>query len=441
MDKAPSKEARRKKAPKSAPAREDSRAAVSRGNTPRAAAPRAAASRASAAHASSPRASAARASSPRASAARASSPRATAGTRAGGTKARASETASTRAHSPKRRVTIKGVAEAAGVSIATVSFVLNNRPGQVISGPVRERVLEAARRLHYAPSAAAAGLARKKTANVGIFFYRNDHLITNQMYSFVIQGAIKEASEREYNVLFSFIKDEYRGYADLPKVVREKNIEGALFIQHVSAPLHQELLHRGLAMVAVDSHPEVSGLSAVYVDNVRGAQMAAEHLLGLGHKNVAFLYASPEHPSIGVRRQAFAAEVESRGRKAKAQLIDAGELTFQAGYEAARKVLAAQPRLTGIACANDELAAGVLRAGRELGRRIPQDLSVVGFDDIIMARYLDPPLTTIGYDKEALGRVAMGHLLDQIEQTGEPKPTPAVGCELVLRASSGPPPS
>ncbi len=346
-----------------------------------------------------------------------------------------------RAPAPKRRVTIKGVAEAAGVSIATVSFVLNNRPGQVISGPVRERVLEAARRLHYAPSAAAAGLARKRTANVAIFFYLNDHLITNQMYSFVIQGAIKEASEREYNVLFSFIKDEYKSYEDLPKVVREKNVEGALFIQHVSGPLFQELRHRGLAMVAVDSHPEVQGLSAVYVDNVSGAKIAAEHLLQLGHKHVAFLYASPEHPSIGVRLQAFTDEVESRGRKAKAYAIDAGELTFQAGYETALRVLGEQPRITGIACANDELAAGVIRAGRELGRRIPRDLSVVGFDDIIMARYVDPPLTTIGYDKEALGRVAMAQLLDQIEKTSEAKKLPAVSCELIRRASSGPPTS
>jgi DNA-binding LacI/PurR family transcriptional regulator len=401
MDKAASKEARAKKAPKRAPAREES-----------------------------------------ARASRSTSSRPTkAGTRATARKARASEATPSRALTPKRRVTIKGVAEAAGVSIATVSFVLNNRPGQVISGPVRERVLEAARRLHYAPSAAAAGLARKRTANVAIFLYRNDHLFTNQMYSFVIQGAIKEASEREYNVLFSFIKDEYRGYEDLPKVVREKNVEGALFIQHVSATLHQELLQRGLATVAVDGHPVVRGLSAVYVDNERGAQIAAQHLLDLGHRNVAFLYASADHPSIGVRRQAFSAAVEGRGKKAKAHLIDAGELTFQAGYETALRVLAEQPRLTGIACANDELAAGVIRAGRELGRGIPKDLSVVGFDDIIMARYLDPPLTTIGYDKEALGRVAMGQLLDEIEKTGEAKKTPTVGCELVLRSSSGPPAS
>jgi DNA-binding LacI/PurR family transcriptional regulator len=399
MDKAPSKEARSKKAPKRAPAREES--SRSSRTTP--------------------------------------APAATA-TRASAGKSRSSEV-TTRAPAPKRRVTIKGVAEAAGVSIATVSFVLNNRPGQVISGPVRERVLEAARRLHYAPSAAAAGLARKRTANVAIFFYLNDHLITNQMYSFVIQGAIKEASEREYNVLFSFIKDEYKSYEDLPKVVREKNVEGALFIQHVSGALSQELRHRGLATVAVDSHPEVSGLSAVYVDNVSGARIAADHLLQLGHKHVAFLYASPDHPSIGVRLRAFTDEVESRGRKAKAYAIDAGDLTFQAGYETALRVLAEQPRVTAIACANDELAAGVIRAGRELGRRIPLDLSVVGFDDIIMARYVDPPLTTIGYDKEALGRVAMAQLLDQIEKTSEAKKLPTVSCELILRSSSGPPTS
>ncbi len=340
-----------------------------------------------------------------------------------------------------RRVTIKSVAEAAGVSIATVSFVLNKRPGQVISEPVRARVLEAARRLHYAPSAAAAGLARKKTTNVAIFFYRNDHLITNQMYSFVVQGAIKEAAEREYNVLFSFIDDEYRGYEELPKVVRERNIEGALFIQHVSAPLYEELKSRGLAAVAVDSHPEIEGLSAVYVDNERGGTLAAAHLSDLGHRELGFLYASPEHPSIRVRKQAFLAEVKRCGQRGKVHLIDAGELTFQAGHRAARRALAEQPRLTAIACVNDELAAGVIRAARELGRRIPGDLSVLGYDDIIMAQYLDPPLSTVGYDKEALGRVAMAELVDQISRPDrEPKPPACVAAELVLRETTGPAP-
>ncbi len=343
---------------------------------------------------------------------------------------------------PHKRVTIKSVAEAAGVSIATVSFVLNDRPGQVISPPVRQRVLETARRLNYAPSAAAAGLARKQTANVAILFYRNDHLITNQLYSFVVQGAIKEASAREYNVLFSFMQHEFQDYNDLPKVVREKNAEGVLFIQDVSEPLFRELTSRGIRAVAVDSHPHVDGLDAIYADNETGARLAAAHLIELGHQSIAFLHASADRPSISERSRAFVAELTARGLTTGLErpFIEAEELTFQAGYRAAREALRQRPSLTGIACANDELAAGVIRASRELGRRVPQDLSIVGFDDIIMARYLDPPLSTITYDREAMGRWAMSRLLEQVQGNDVSVPPKRLAVEVVQRASSGPAP-
>jgi LacI family transcriptional regulator len=157
-------------------------------------------------------------------------------------KKKASTAAPRKKRGREERITIKTVAEAAGVSIATVSFVLNKRPGQVISEPVRKKVLAAARELNYAPSAAAATLARKQTTNVAIVFYQNDHLITNQFYSFVVQGTIKEAAANEYNIMFSFMHDEFKDYSDLSKVIREKNAEGVLFVQQVSTLLIEELL-------------------------------------------------------------------------------------------------------------------------------------------------------------------------------------------------------
>ena len=357
------------------------------------------------------------------------------------------------------RVTIKHVAEAAGVSIATVSFVLNKRPGQAISAPVRSRVLRAAQDLNYAPSAAAAGLARKQTSNVAIAFYRNHHLITNQLYSFVVQGAIKEAIARQYNVLFSFISEEFRDYEDLPKIIREKNAEGIMFIQDVPSALHAELLERNVNVVAVDSHLDLPGLESVYVDNARGAQIAAAHLIGLGHRHIGFLRAATLRPSIARRSAAFLAAIEGAGLPCSPAevFIDAAELTFDAGYHRALRVLAESPKITAIACANDELAAGVIRAAHETGRRVPKDLSVMGFDDIIMTRYLHPPLTSVACDKEGMGRLAMARLVDQIEariagksaaaesseQAAEPRP-PRLGDELDLRlevrASTGPAP-
>ena len=131
-----------------------------------------------------------------------------------------------------KRATIKDVAKRASVSTATVSFVLNDNPNETISSAVRQRVLEAARHLNYHASAAAASLARKRIRNVGLVFYNEDDTIANHFYSFVVQGAIKEAIQRDYNLLFSYVEAAYRSYQDLPKIVREKNAEGVLLMRH-----------------------------------------------------------------------------------------------------------------------------------------------------------------------------------------------------------------
>jgi len=337
------------------------------------------------------------------------------------------------------RITIKNVAEAAGVSIATVSFVLNKRPGQVISEPVRKKVLEAARELNYAPSAAAATLARKQTANVAIVFYRNDHLITNQFYSFVVQGAIKEAAANEYNILFSFMHDEYKDYSDLPKVIREKNTEGVLFIHQVSEPLIKELDRMGIAAVGVDSHPFIESLNGVYVDNRKGGTLAAEHFIEHGHKNVVMLNARSDAISVEERRKGFLDTLKKNGLEASVRkaVVTAPRFDFQAGYQKCAELLKKRPEVTGIFAANDEMAAGALRAAHEAGRKVPEELSVIGFDDIIMSHYVDPPLTTIGSDKEGLGRLAMRRLLDLVAKKDTETRREILDVELVLRESTG----
>lgn len=331
------------------------------------------------------------------------------------------------------------------MSIATVSFVLNERPGQAISEPVRRRVHEAARFLNYAPSAAAATLARKQTANVAIVFYGNAHLITNPFYSFVVQGAIKEAAEREFNILFSFMPDRYTGEKDLPKVIREKNAEGVLFMQSVSPALVDDIREKGLALVAVDCYPRLEGLDTVGVDNRGGARLACAHLLDLGHKEVAMLTAPSDIPSLDEREAGFVQELGARGLPfgRKKAVVKAEKLDFWSGYAKAREVLEQRSAITGLFCANDEMAAGVLRAAREIGRAVPESLSVIGFDDILMSLYLDPPLSTISFDKEAMGRRAMAHLIEQVTK-GAPARLQhevihqTVPVELVVRGSTGP---
>jgi DNA-binding LacI/PurR family transcriptional regulator len=339
-----------------------------------------------------------------------------------------------------KRSTIRDVAAKASVSTATVSFVLNNNPNEVISEKVKKRVLDAAAALNYHPSATAAGLKRKHTHNVGLIFYKEDDAIANQFYSFVVQGAVKEAIERDYNLLFSFIGSSYTGFNDLPKVIRERNVEGLLFIRHTLPKMIRDLQSFGLPVVAIDNEPRIKGIDSLQIDNRLGAGLAAAHLVELGHERLAFLGPAESPPSVQERAQGFAERAHSFGCEWPVQ-VRASALTFDAAYAAALKVLRGgkAKRPTAVFCANDEMAAGVLRAAREAELKVPRDLSVVGFDDIAMSSYTDPPLTTIGVVKEHLGRRAMSLLIERIQGSKAKVHSELAPVSLVLRGSTAAP--
>jgi DNA-binding LacI/PurR family transcriptional regulator len=337
-----------------------------------------------------------------------------------------------------KKPTIKDVAARAGVSSATVSFVLNNRPGQAISEKVRKRVLRVAEQLNYHPSATAAGLARKRTHNVAIVFYRDEQLISNHFYSFVVQGAIKEAIRREYNLLFSFLPDEYRGYANLPKIVRENNVEGVILVRETSPKLVRDIEARGIPVVVIDHFPPLTGVQAIEIDNHHGGRLAAEHLVQLGHRQIVFVHAALDRPSIAARGEGFRAGLQGAGLRftERGNLVRAIDLSFEGGRAAAERVLARPGRPTALFCANDEVAAGVLRAAHLLGLDVPRDVSVIGFDDITMSNYTYPPLTTVGVNKEALGVEAMSWLIELVERGRRDPQTRLTAVKLIERQST-----
>lgn len=339
-----------------------------------------------------------------------------------------------------KRATIKDVARRAGVSTATVSFVLNQNPKEAISETVRARVLEAARALSYHPSAAAAALARRRVRNVALVFYKDDDTITNPFYSFVVQGAIKEAIERNYDLLFSYVEATYSGYESLPKIVREKNAGGVLFMRRIEPKMVEDIQALGIPVVAVDEVPRIEGLNSIQIDNKKGGMLAAEHLLKLGHERLAMMVPKRPPRSVEERLEGFRAAFDKLDRpfSRAANVVQAEALSFWDGREAARQAIEKQ-RLTALFCANDEMAAGVLRAAHELGLEVPRDVSVMGFDDIIMANYTDPPLSTIKVVKEHMGRRAMTRLIELVERTDTRVKMEVAPVELVLRSSTARP--
>lgn len=340
-----------------------------------------------------------------------------------------------------KKPTIKEVARLAGVSIATVSFVLNDRPGEAISQKVKKRVWQIARQLDYHPSAMAAGLARRRTRNVAILLYNSDSAITNQFYSFVIQGAIKETIDRHYNLLFSYMSTTYRGPIDLPKIVREKNVEGVLVPWQVDPALIRDIQDRGISVVAVDTFPAVTGVDSLQIDNRRGGRLATDHLLDLGHERVGFLVAASDRPSVAERGEGFREALVRRGMRfsKKEHVFSCDSFTFEGAHERILRALQLQRRPTALFCANDEMAAGAIRAAHDLRLAVPAQLSIVGFDNIAISRFLTPALTTVSVVKEELGRRGMARLLELVEG-GERRPqTQVASVELIVRDSTARP--
>src|ERR1700690_2823596 len=290
--------------------------------------------------------------------------------------------------------TIRDVAKKAGVSTATVSYVMNDSSQEVISDEAKQRVWSAVRALNYHRAAAAVSLATQRTRNIGVLLYPGHSDVTNPFYSFVIQGIIREAMGHDYNLFFSYVESKYRDSRDLPKTIREANVAGVLFVGRIEPRILCDIQDSGIAVVAIDHHPRIENVASVQIDNRGGGELAAPH---------------PAAP----RPQGL--EQEGIVRATQKEAIRCDALTFDEGRRRARELLARTKRVTGIFCANDDVAAGVLRAVRESGRSVPMDVSVVGFDDIIMANYTDPPLTTIGVDKEQMGKLATARLVDLVE--------------------------
>ena len=341
-----------------------------------------------------------------------------------------------------KRPTIKDVAKKAGVSIATVSFVLNKHPNEVISEKVKKRVWAAARELDYHPSAAAAGLARKRTRNVAIVFYLDEETVSNQFYSFVIKGAIEEAMRQDYHLLFSHVSAPYAGPADLPKVVQERNAEGVLFMRQIEPKMIRDIGERGLPVVAVDQYPAMRQVNSLQIDNRSGGYLAAEHLVQLGHQRIGILQAAADRPSIAERVDGFRSALRRNKVpfNARANVLACESLTYEGGYQRVQRALKRGARLTALFCVNDEMAAGAIRAAHEIGLSVPRDISVVGFDDITMSNYLDPPLTTVGVGKEQLGQRAMARLIELVENGNGKIERELVPVELVVRNSTAAPP-
>lgn len=338
------------------------------------------------------------------------------------------------------RATISDVARQAGVSKATVSAVLNDH------GTVRDstsaRVLTAIAQLNYRPTQLASSTKVTGLKSLGIIVKEID----NPYYADVVLGARSRAVDSGYSLLVVSSEGEYDAERRAVELMRAKQIDGLIATpvmdRHADLSHFFELKRRNYPFVLLEA---VSGVPAslVDVDNVEASRRAVEHLIGLGHTRIVHFagpsYSMHTHERVnGVRRACSASHLMFGDD----DILPAGA-HLESGYQAALAYFAApssSPRPTAATCYNDLVAIGVMRALRELGLRVPDDVSIVGFDDIPLGQYIDVPLTTVHVPTGRMGRIAADMLITHVEsKTAVPVQRAYLDAQLVVRASTRPP--
>lgn len=335
--------------------------------------------------------------------------------------------------------TIRDVARASGVSVATVSYVINNGPR-----PVREEtrrvVLAAMEELEYHPNAMARALVSRRLNTLGVLFGRVEPaIVTNQYVTGVLEGVMSAAAERGFNV--TLFTQRWKDAATSAMPLRDGRCDGVLAI----APPSDNDMVEGLAglplpVIVVSAAVDPgTGLPFVDVDNEQGVRLAVRHLVELGHRRIAHLAGEVSQPSAGERRRGYLAAMAEATLPVPADYLVTARYNLGAGYEPTLRLLHLPQPPTAIVAGNDALAISALEAARELGVSVPEQLSIVGFDDTPAASMVTPPMTTIRQPMARIGEWATRLLVDRIDGVPVDRLAHRARPELVVRGSTAAP--
>lgn len=334
-------------------------------------------------------------------------------------------------------VTMKKIAEIAGVSESTVSRALRN--SREVGLETRERIREIARDLNFHPNALARGLARRKSETVGLIITS----ISNLYFAKAVRGVEEHADALGYKVLLSTTGGRKSKELEAIAVMREKRVDGLIYMSgRAPSECLTALKQAGMPVVVISRKVDDPALPYVGIDNVAEAYRATRYLLDLGHRDIGFIGGSSDDPEAGMDRQTgFMKALADAGITPRPEWIAEGRFEFEYAYAAASTILKRRPRPSAVFAASDEMAAGVIRAAREKGLKVPDDLSVLGFDNTILAQMVEPPLTTISQPIYDLGHEAMHVLGMMIDGVALERHRFVFECQLLERSSCAPPAS
>lgn len=330
---------------------------------------------------------------------------------------------------PRSTTTIRDVAQYAGVSHQTVSRVINGV--ERVNPETRQKVENAIAELGYSPNAIARFMAKGRTGTLACFAPN----LTDFTFANLIEGAQKEAREQGYFLLSASAPDEATFGDLLEQFVTSHHCEGLMVINPYADGRH-ELLPADFPLVLAGARPRENALNSVALDDVAVGRQATQHLLDLGHRRIGMVTGPLTEDCSQDRLQGFEMCLQEAGLTPEPELIIEGNWLAPSGHDAFMQLAAAGDLPTATFVQNDQMALGLLRAAREHGLHLPDDLSVIGVDDIPLVSYFDPPLTTIRQDFEQIGREATRLLIQAIRQPEAQAQHRQLPAQLVKRRST-----
>ena len=327
---------------------------------------------------------------------------------------------------------IKDVAKEAGVSIATVSRVLNDI--DVVNEDTKKKVLEAIKKLSYRPNIVARSLKTQRTKTIGILLPD----ISNQFYPEIVRGAEDVSNIYDYNIILCNSDLDIEKEKEYLRVLREKMVDGVIYM---SSSLNEEILELinelDLKTILVETKDKDGVLPSVTIDNVKGCYDSTKLLIEKGIKNIAFIGVEKDNLNAwGDRYVGYENAMKEAGIEIDPELVYLNSMKVKSGYEGIQKFLKQNKKFKGVVCASDDIAMGAINALRENGLKIPEDVSVIGFNDNFAASIFYPKITTISQPTYDMGSVAMRMLIKLLNKKELEEPHYVLEHQLIEREST-----
>jgi len=336
-----------------------------------------------------------------------------------------------------KQVTIYDIAQEARVSVATVSRVLNNTAPVKLA--TRDKIMELIQKYQFQPNALARSLTKKETGTIGVIVPD----ITNPFFPEVFSGIEKEARDKGYTFLLCDTLGSYERESQYLNILREKQVDGILFmggrinLSRCGQALADEVREAAsrTPLVLINGSLPGNALHGVRIDEAMGAEMATRHLIGLGHRDIAFIGGNEHMSTTAQKVRAFKKALRENGLEARPECVLHADFSIESGQLLMKRLLELPRRPTAVLCVNDFNAVGAVKTAARAGYRIPEDLSIVGFDDIPLATAINPELTTVSQKMETLGRKSV-EVLHKLIGKEKVKKLTVIEPELIVREST-----